>query len=127
MNTSVKSYSPDQVSLSLAGAGQITGFASGSFVTIEMEANDWSHKVGADGEVARARSNNRVGIVKIKLLQTSLSNQMLSGIRNLGLADPAGAADVGTFQLTDLSGATVASGPKAWIRKPAPVERGVEV
>ena len=84
VSTKVSSYAADGVSLSLGGQ-QIKGFMKGSFVTIETQSDDFSDEAGSDGEVARSATTIRRGTVKVKLLQTSLGNDILTGIRNLAL------------------------------------------
>lgn len=125
--TRVTTYSADEVSVFFAGILLDSGFADGEFVSIEPAANDFVSKVGADGEVARAKTNDRRANIKIKLLQTSLGNTALSQIRRLALAGVNG-ADVGVFEVVDRSsGVRLAHADKAWIAKAPTVGRGREV
>jgi len=120
-------YAADLVVLSIAGKIIDSGFAEGEFVSIEMNADDFSDKAGADGEVARARSNDLRATIKIKLLQTSQGNDLLSALRQLALASENG-GDVGAFRLTDRSsGIVLARADKAWVSKPPTVSRGREI
>lgn len=128
MTTSrVATYSADEVTLSFAGYLIDSGFADGEFVSIEPAAEDFVVKKGADGETARAKTNNRDANVKIKLLQTSLGNDVLSQIRQLDLNGTNGAG-VGVFQVRDRSsGVLLAHSDKAWIAKPPTIARAREV
>ena len=125
-STNTKTYSADEVSLSIAGYTIDSGFADGEFVSIEMASDDFSDKVGADGEVARAKTNDRRATIKIKLLQTSQGNDLLSGLRTLDINGPNGAG-VGAFLLRDRSGLMVAQAGKCWISKAPTVARGREI
>lgn len=120
-------YSADNCTLSIAGILIDSGYADGEFVSVEPAADDFVAKVGADGEVARAKSNNRMATVHIKTLMTSLGNSALSQLRALDLAAPNGAG-IGVFLLVDRSsGVTLAHGTHAWISKPPTISRAREV
>lgn len=125
-NSATKTYSADEVSLSVAGYTIDSGFADGEFVNIEMASDDFTDKVGADGEVARAKTNDRRATIKIKLLQTSQGNDLLSALRTLDINAPNGAG-VGAFLLRDRSGLLVAQADKCWISKPPAIGRGREI
>jgi hypothetical protein len=127
INTRTTTYAADEVSVSLAGTLVGNGTADGDFVTIETESEDFTDKVGADGEVARAKTNDRRATVKLKLLQTSLSNNFLSALRLSDINNPNGAG-VGEFEVRDRSsGVLLAHSDKAWIQKPPSLVRGKEV
>jgi hypothetical protein len=126
-STNVKTYSADLVALSIGGRPIDSGYADGEFVAIEPMADDFGSKVGADGEVARFRTNDRRATIKIKLMQTSQGNDTLSQLRALALTTPNG-SDVGAFQLTDLSsGVVLARADKAWVKKAPNISRGREI
>lgn len=125
--TRVTTFSADEQTLSIAGQQIDSGFAEGEFVSIEMASDDFGDKAGADGEVARFKTNDRRATIKIKLLQTSLGNNILSQLRRLAL-DSVNGADVGVFELRDRSsGVLVAHADKAWVMKPPTVARAREV
>lgn len=125
-SSKVSTFSADEVSLSIAGLTIDSGFADGEFVSIEPAADDFADKVGADGEVARSKTNDRRATVKIKLLQTSEGNDKLSALRLIDINNPNGAG-VGAFMLRDRSGRLVATAPKAWVMKPPTPSRGREI
>lgn len=121
----VSGYAADRVSLIWFGF-QITGLGPDTFIEVEMATDDNSEKVGADGEVAVARSANKTASIKITLLQTSSSNTLLSQIRAAGEVSPNG-LNTGVFDLRDLtSGARLAHANISWIKKPPTVKRGRE-
>lgn len=123
----VVSYSADRQQASFAGVDLFSGTADGEFCTVEQEDDDVKKKVGSDGEVGIARTNNLSGTVKVKLLQTSAVNGRLTSLRNAGLASPNGAT-VGVFQIRDLNtGVVLFKANKAWIQKPPPAALGREI
>lgn len=126
-STNVKTYSADQVTLSLFGYLIDSGYADGEFVSVEPAADDFGDKVGSDGEVARFKTNDRRGTIKVKLLATSQGNSLLSQVRARALAAQNG-EDVGVFELRDRSsGVLLAHADKVWVAKPPTISRGREV
>lgn len=123
----LKVYSADEVTLILAGILIDSGFADGEFVSVEPAADDFGDKVGADGEVARYKTNDRRATAKIKVLQTADGNTQLSALRNSDVNNPNGAG-VGVFELRDRSsGALLVHADHAWIQKLPTVSRGREI
>lgn len=121
----VTTYSADEITLSLAGIAIDSGFATGEFLSIEMMEEDFKAKVGANGEVARSKTNNRMATVKVKLLQGSQGHSRLSALRASAL-DATNGLDVGAFLCKDRGGLAKAQGDKAWISKPPTMGFGVE-
>ena len=62
---SVKNYDPAQVDVIVAGI-LIEGYAAGTFVTVSRNSDTWKLKKGADGEGARAKSNDKSGLVVVE-------------------------------------------------------------
>lgn len=119
----VKTYDPQQVSLSLGG--QIaSGFADGTFINIERDEDTFTKVSGADGEVSRAKSANTAALLTLTLAQTSPYNDILSAFAALDELDGSG---IVPMILKDGSGRTVASSAAAWIRKPPAAPFGKEV
>lgn len=119
----MRTWDPGRFNLVLFGA-QITGFADGTFIKVERNADTFTKVVGADGRVARARMRDNSARVTITLLHTSPSNDVLSAA---AAADRLAGNGVGAFLITDLNGTTEASAPNAWVAKPAAIERGKEI
>ena len=106
-------YNPDEVLIKFLGS-IMNGYADGSFITVSQMAPGFDDIVGTDGEVARSKTNDRRLKIVIKLLQTSLSNALLSAAHQSDLNSPNGLG-VGSFFMQDLSGGTIVSAPEAWI------------
>jgi hypothetical protein len=79
---------------------------------------------GADGEQARAKSNDKSGTFTFTLMQTSLSNAILQGFAT---ADEL--SNNGTFPvlIRDNNGSELETAAIAWVRKPADRGRGKEL
>jgi hypothetical protein len=112
-NGFVKTYDPKKVIVTFGGV-PLTGFADGTFVSVTAPTDRFSKKVGADGEVARTRSNDDTHEVTLTLIQTSLSNSYLSSIAAIDKVSNLG---IRPLTITDLSGGTIFFWPQAWIRK----------
>ncbi len=97
----------------------ISGFADGTFVSVEQTEDTFALTVGAGGEAVRAANNNGSGRVTLTLLQSSESNDALSALHN---ADKLSGDGVGALMVKDNSGRTVIAAAKAWIVKPATSE-----
>ena len=72
---SVKTYDPNRVIIVLADQ-HISGFAEDSMVEVTFDEQTFTKKVGVDGEVTRTRSRNECATAKLKLIQTSFSNNV---------------------------------------------------
>lgn len=103
----------------------VTGFADATFCEVEYTEDSFTSMVGADGEHVRARTRNDEVKVKLTLLQTSQSNQLLSAAHE---ADRLTLSGRRPFQMVDLTGTTRVSGAGAYIKKLPAVKRsrGVE-
>jgi len=84
-------YDPAKVDMILNGV-RLTGFASGTFISIEYNADSWSTQVGADGEAVRSKSNDQSAQVTVTVLPGSPANAILGGLKALDDADNRGAA-----------------------------------
>jgi hypothetical protein len=111
----MKVYDPDQVSVIAFGI-LIEGWADGEFITIENESEAFTDKIGTDGEVSRSKSNDDRATATIKLMQTSSSNALLTGVYQLDRALPNGAG-VGSFMVRDRQGTSLYAAAEAWIQK----------
>ncbi len=120
---SVKTYDPKAVVVTFNGI-PITGFTDGDFVQVAVANDAFAKKVGANGEVGRARSNDDTAEVTITLMQTSPSNKLLSDVHNL---DKATGAGKGPLSIKDLNGESVWYFPDAWIKKAPDFTRGKEI
>lgn len=114
----VKTYDPKLVTVIFGGV-PISGFADGTFVTVTPAAERFTKTVGADGEVSRAKSNDKTAEVALTLIQTSPSNDYLSSILAIDNASNLGKLPL---QIVDLSGTTVQSWSEAWLKQPPDLE-----
>ena len=119
----VKTYDPAQVAV-IVGGFPITGFADGSFVTVERNADAFALYMGTDGEGTRAKSNNKSGRITITLAQSSDSNAILAGI---AAADELRNAGVVPVMIKDNSGESLHVAETAWIVKVPNAEYGREI
>lgn len=119
----LKTYSPDRIKI-IVGGTSITGYADGTFVTIEAMTDGVTSVAGADGEVARSMSLDPRHTITVTLLQTSRGNTVLS---NLADADRISGGDRAVpISVTDLRGQTLFSGT-GWVVKKANAAYGKEV
>jgi hypothetical protein len=119
-----KDYDPKAVTLNFGGhiAG---GFAKGTFITVDRANDTWTQKVGASGESARSKSNDKSGTIEVVLMQTSLTNDYLSAQHALD----EGPASSGKFPvgLVDRNGTTIIGGVEGWVQKPPSTEYSDEL
>lgn len=116
-------YSPKDVVCSWNGIA-IEGFAPDSFLRLQRTSPLATPVVGAGGQVALTRNADKTGTIEIELMQTSLSNQMLSAIQakqdNMELEE-----DISSnFVIYDPSGSVLATGINAWLQELPQIELG---
>jgi hypothetical protein len=121
-NPLVGTYDPKKVIITLGGV-PIGGYADGTFVQIDPNGETWTKKVGADGEVARALSNDNTHTIQITLMQTSLSNAYLRTVMN---ADKLTGLGMLPLSFTDLHSGEAHFWPQAWISTEPPTGRAKE-
>lgn len=114
----VNTYDPMDVNV-IAEGTILTGFADGTFVSIEAEEESYTAHVGAKGEVTRARNANKMGKITITLSQDSPSNAYLSRLEK--------GKDTFDFSVVDQNFGTTSGGNDCWIEKRANAEYGKEV
>ncbi len=115
----LRTYDPVQIAMIFGGP--ITGFADGTFVSVEYNEDLFTLLVGSDGEACRSKTNNNSARITFTLGQWSQSNDFLSALMNVDLNSPLGDGIV-PFLLKDLSGTTVLAAEKAWLVKPPTIE-----
>lgn len=111
----LKTYSPDRIK-TIVGASALTGYADGTFLTIEAMTEGVTSESGADGEVARAMSLDKRHEITVTLQQTSASNDVLSALYHVDQVS--GGDGAVPITVTDLRGTTVFAGT-GWVRKVA--------
>ena len=117
-------YSADKVVVTIGGV-IVTGFADGDFVTAKYDEDRSTKKVGADGEVGRSRNPSKAGTIEVILSASSKANDELSALFNL--------KQIGGFEtpipvgIADLSGRSVASSSKSWLKTAPDMTFGKEI
>ena len=108
-----KTYDPGQ-HFALFNNIQISGYADGSYITVERMTDAFVSVAGAGGEVARVRMRDRRGSVKFTLMASSPCNDLLSAVAAQDELDGSG---IGPLSIRDGNGSTVATATNAWIKK----------
>lgn len=110
---SFASYDASQVIVTFAGS-IISGYADGTFVTVEFDEQQYNKVTGADGLTQRSKTGNYAGSVSITLLNGSASNDVLSVAWN---SDRVNNSGKGALLVKDLSGRTLWQAKNAWVRQ----------
>lgn len=121
MSNFIGNYAPDEFTIVLSKGDfvhRITGFADGSFVTMNRLVPTSEPYIGV-GDNPNARTKRRVTAmdVAITLHQASPSNTVLQQLQ-LADANTPGNEWVFSCTMSDLSGQTIASSPNAIIQAP---------
>jgi len=109
----MKTYDFKQVAVSFGGK-LLTGFAEGDAITIEPVEDLYKMKVGADGEVSRSRMNNLSHVCRLRLMQTSDANDIMTAFM---LADQNGNGGVEPFFIKDGSGRSLETAEQAFVMR----------
>jgi len=119
----VQTYNPAKVVITHLGQ-IITGYATGSFIKASRNKDTYTYTPGADGSGCRTLNPDKSGRVTLTLMQSSVSNDVLSAAQTL---DELTGQGVGPLIMKDLNGTLLVSAADAWIVKPADVDMGAEV
>lgn len=119
----LKTYDPASVVVSVGGV-PMSGYADGTFVSVDRDEDAFTKVTGADGNTTRVKTNNRSGSLTLTLMQSSPSNDVLSGFAQLDEALNAGVVPV---LIKDLSGTSTYFSATGWIRKYATSDFGKEI
>jgi hypothetical protein len=119
----LRTFDPKQV-LVIIGGVPMSGYADGTFVSVERTSDTFTKVSGADGIVSRAKSNDRSGSLTLTLAQTSPSNDVLSA---LAVTDELTNLGVVPVLIKEVSGSTVIVSAFGWVKKPPMVEYGKEI
>lgn len=110
--------------LALVGGVPMQGFADGTGIEVELDDDLWVIVTGADGETARARRHGLVATMKLTFMQTSPSNDVLSGLVLVDILENAGVVPV---LVKDVLGSSVFFSARGFVKKPAGSSFGKEV
>lgn len=117
-----KTYDPNKIVISFAGI-PVQGFADGTFVTVARNEQAFTVQVGSGGEDVRSKTNNKSGTATFTLIQSSVTNDLLSALAKVDELTNAGQ---GPLLIKDLSGTSLYAAEKAWIQKVSDSEYGRE-
>ena len=122
MSNVIGNYAPDEFTIVLSKGDfvhRITGFADGSFVSMNrlIPTSEPYQGVGKENAFARTKRSVTAMDVAITLHQTSPSNTVLQALQQAD-ADVSGNEWVFSCTMSDLSGQTIASSPNAIIQAP---------
>lgn len=110
-----REYNPKEISLIVGLTNHlVSGFHEGAFLSIEYDVDNFKDLVGADGEGVRVNTNNFAAKITITLLQTSLSNSVLSILSN---ADRKLGKSAFPLTMKDNLGSTVNFAAQVWVMK----------
>jgi Protein of unknown function (DUF3277) len=90
------------------------GYGEDEVMALEWAEDQFTAFVGADGEVSRASTNNGLATVTLTYAHTAAANDRLTGMLQLDMATPNGAA-AGVFSARDPNGRMVVTSERAWI------------
>lgn len=122
-NLPVRTFDPKLVVITF-GALSISGYAEGTFVSVNRSGDAFAKSKGAGGDIERVNRNQGDFEVTVTLQQTSPTNAELSAIL---AADQASNAGVWPLTIKDMLGQTLFFSPQAWIRKDPEWEDGDEL
>ena len=117
----MQTYSFADITLLVQGV-EITGYDEGDdVIALERLEDSAAHTIGADGEMTVSLSTNRSGTARFRLLSTSDSNALLSGLIS---AQENGAFVPVFVQMKDNRNNDLGSGTQGYIQRPANMVRG---
>ena len=119
----VRTYDPAKIIVTF-GPVIFTGYADGTFISVERNGNLFDKVRGADGGVDRVNRNAFDFGVTATLKQTSPTNDALSA---LVVADSLSNAGILPLMVKDLLGNTLFAAPQAWIAKEPTMENGKDL
>ena len=117
-------YSPSDVTVTIAGMHSVTGYIDGTFVKITKDMKPFIKTRAMDGEIARMYFDDAGYKVELTLMQSSSSNNILTMIHNIDTA-----THMGKFPLfiKDGRGQTSFLAATAWIEQIPDVEFSSEL
>lgn len=121
----VRTYAPEDVTVSLALVHQVTDFAEGQGISLEKDESVFSTNKGAKGHVERIHTPDRTYTLTLSLAQTSPTNAVLTAMYTV---DDASRLGMFPIFIKDSSGQSVFTSPTCWIEgiPPATYSSGIE-
>ncbi|UAV84541.1 hypothetical protein PHB09_045 [Pseudomonas phage PHB09] len=105
-------YSPNDVTITIAGLYSVTGYAEGTFVRISKDTQQVTTTRAMDGTISRIKSPDTGWKIEITLAQSSSANDIFSTLWNVDKI-----TGMGKFPMfiKDGSGTTMFTAGTAWI------------
>jgi hypothetical protein len=110
----LRSYSPADVVVLLAGFYRVDGFVESSFVTISKDVQPYKTKRTSDGQVARTFIKDDTYTITLNLASTSPTNDILNA-----LVTGDSLTQYGKFPIfvKDQLGTSLLLGPTCWVKE----------
>lgn len=118
----LKTYNAADLTVTF-GPVVMSGFGPDTVVSVEMNEDLFTLQVGADGHATRSKTSNRSARITVTLAQSSMANDLLSGIAALDAKSNEG---VYPLLIKDGSGRSIHSAKNAWITRVPTAEYGKE-
>ena len=113
---SLFTYDPAQILVTMGGV-PISGFESGTFVTIEKVEDNWSAKSGIEGDAVRILKTDYLYNVTLTLMYTSASNDYLSALATADANLPG--SGLVPLEIKNGLGRSLFVTTQSWVVKPA--------
>lgn len=110
----IRSYSPTDVKVLIAGFYQLDGFVEGSFVTISKDVQPYKTTRTSDGSVARTYIKDDTYTITIRLASTSPANDVLNAIYS---ADSVSQYAKFPIFIKDSLGSSLFLAPTCWVKQ----------
>jgi hypothetical protein len=117
-------YDPEKVILSIGGIS-VSGFIDGDFITARHDTPRFFKTEGIDGETIRAMNLSKSGTIEVSVMASSKANDAMTTL----LPASQGGTPLPPVPITikDLSGRSLASCSKAWLRTEPDLVFGMEI
>ncbi|QDP60441.1 MAG: putative structural protein [Prokaryotic dsDNA virus sp.] len=120
----IRSYSPTDIQILLAGFYKLDGFTEGSFVTIEKDVQPYKTTRTIDGQVGRTFIKDDTYTITINLASTSPANDILNAIYS---ADSISQFAKFPLFIKDSLGSSLFLAPTCWIKEVPSMEYSTTV
>ena len=114
-------YDPSKVIITIDGVS-LHGFTDGDFFVAKYDDDRYTKVRGVDGEVGRVRTLSTSGSLEFTLAATSAANDELNDFN-----PDYGYLGVAPISVTDLSGRTVISAEKSWLKVAPEIGMGKDI
>lgn len=112
--SSLRSYSPSDVTITIAGLYSVTGYAEGTFVRLTKDSQQITTIRAMDGTMSRIKSPDTGWRIELTLAQSSSGNDILSTLWNVDKVTGMGKFPV---MVKDGSGSTMFMAATAWVEE----------